>query len=190
MAHYLPLLKAAWSKTKIHKAVVYCTLRTVASVDSFAYLAPGHMVSWNVLNNPGLAGMMALDFDGILCEDWRGPSDDEGPNYQRFLEQARPLQWPSRVPVPAIISARLEKYRPQSEAWLVRHGIAYKRLILWRGGASERWRDNAAAKWKADEYKQTEEARIYIESDPQQARTIFSESKKRVVCPALGGTVR
>jgi hypothetical protein len=45
-----------------------------------------------------------------------------GPRYENFLVNARPKFLPRKYHVKLICTARLEKWRPQTEEWLRRHG--------------------------------------------------------------------
>jgi uncharacterized HAD superfamily protein len=68
--------------------------------------------------------------DGILCKDCPSEfseADDE--NYRQWLQYAEPYLLPSFT-IDAIITARLEKYRPETEAWLKRHAVKYNELIM------------------------------------------------------------
>jgi hypothetical protein len=101
------------------------------------------------------------------------------------------LHRPRRIPLKAIITARLERWREPTTEWLDRMGIKYQRLIMWPGtDPAARWHDHAAAKWKAAEYAKLDDARIYVESDPHQAKIIAEASGKSVLCPTAGGIVR
>ena len=89
------------------------------------------------------------------------------------------------MPLPAIITARLEKYRAETEAWLADYGIRYKELVMgpWLTKA-ERERSDVAA-WKAKEFDRTG-LELFVESDPAQAKAIHRQTGKNVLCPALG----
>src|SRR5690606_15176720 len=88
-----------------------------------------HLLEWNLFNSV-LSPSMAVDFDGILCHDCPPQDDDDGPRYARFLREVQPLYVMRKTVVQLIVTARLEKYRPQTLDWLARHGIAVKTLVM------------------------------------------------------------
>ena len=147
-----------------------------------------HLLSWNLCNSV-LLPSCAFDFDGVLCRDCRPEEDDDGPAYSRFLETAEPLHLPRREPIPLIVTARLAKYRPQTEAWLRRHGIRWKQLTMgpWTSWQHRQGKDVGA--WKAEHYRRFArkpcglKPKLFIESDPRQAERIAEVSGGLVVCP-------
>ena len=149
-----------------------------------------HLFEWNFFNSPFFAGRVASDMDGILCVDYSLHDDDDGPAYQRFLTEVPPLYLTRRHPIALIVTSRLEKYRPQTEAWLDKWGVKYDRLEMWPGAdPAERWQrvggaSNSAAR-KARLFDQSGLA-IFAESCPSQARDIAGLTGKPVLCPAAG----
>lgn len=121
----------------------------------------------------------AIDFDGVLCRDATAAEDDDGEAYLNFLRKAQPKHLPTH-PVGAIVTARLEKYRLPTEAWLVQHRVHFSRLIMgpW---ASNRERRGQAGAWKGEVYKGLRQ-KLFIESSEAQARTIAKVSGKTVWC--------
>lgn len=177
-------------------AVVYARPEAVQAVDLYASALPSpHVLEWNWANNGTLAGNatdpiygrgIACDFDGILCLDPTVPDSDtpEGlERYRRWLESARPLYLPRCAPVPLILTARLERFRPETEAWLKRWGFRWKRLVMHPADLPSARGDVAA--WKAREYAASG-CGFYAESDPGQAERIWRLSGKPVICPAAG----
>jgi adenine/guanine phosphoribosyltransferase-like PRPP-binding protein len=152
-----------------------------------------HILEWNVFNSI-LSPFTAMDFDGILCHDCPPGSDDDGPKYLDFIRNAPPLYMPRRCPVPLIVTARIEKYRAETEAWLRRHGIAWHRLVMHPAATlRERQRDNIAAH-KAHHYAAWAKhfvarpgPHIFFESEDRQAREIAQLSKLLTICPHSAG---
>lgn len=134
-----------------------------------------------------------MDFDGILCRDCRPEEDDDDQRYLNFLSTAEPVFLPRKVTVPLIITARLEKYRQQNEAWLQRHSISWSKLVMHPAETlSERRRDDIV-EYKAIHYSEWASRHralpgqaIFIESDDYQAKAIAARSGRLVVCPASG----
>ena len=171
-------------------ASVYCNPAAVNKPDLWAVDLPWpHLLQWN-LPNSVLLDSFALDFDGILCEDCLPADDDDGLRYERFLQDARPLYLVRKKPITLIVTARLEKYRPQTMAWMDRWGISAKKLVMgpW-ADIEDRRRDDIAA-WKAESLKRFFSTRdrispkFFIESDPKQAQRIAELTGRLVVCPS------
>ncbi len=154
-------------------------------------LAWPHLLEWNLFNSV-LSPHMAVDFDGILCGDCPVEDDDDGERYLEFLRTAKPRYLTRKVPLGLVVTARLEKYRPQTEEWLARHGVQVKSLVMgpWQTKA-ERSKANVAA-YKAEHFakflKQTHAIKppMFVESDERQAAEIAKLSGGLVVCPAAG----
>jgi len=149
-----------------------------------------HLLEWNLFNSV-LSPNMATDFDGILCRDCPAGSDDDGPKYIDFIENAKPLYISRKVPIPLIVTARIEKYRPQTQAWLSRWGIKCDKLVMHPAATlAERNRDNIAA-FKADHFKNWAKSHrckgppplAFIESEDWQSRQIAKITGEMVICP-------
>lgn len=171
-------------------ATIYCNPAAVTKPDLWAVdLGWPHLLEWNLFNSV-LLDSFALDFDGILCRDCPPADDDDGPRYRKFLREVPPLHLVRKRPIKLIVTARLEKYRPETLAWMDRWGIRVKQLVMgpWTTKA-ERSRHDVAA-WKAGELQRWFrrasgiKPRMFIESDPRQARRIAQLTGGLVVCPA------
>lgn len=172
------------ARPKIWHAVTYASPQASGLVDFYAErLNLPHYLEWNFFNSTH-SPATALDFDGVLCRECQADEDDDGPKYLRFLETAEPLYLPRRCPVPLIVTARLEKYRPQTEAWLAKWGVVCRKLVMgpW-STLAERRAHYSAAEHKGQAYKKSQ-CLIFVESCPRQAKQIAQESGKRVICPA------
>jgi orotate phosphoribosyltransferase len=150
-----------------------------------------HLLEWNLFNSV-FSNHFAVDFDGILCNDCHPHDDDDGERYRRFLEST-PLKYAARrVKIPLIVTARLEKYRTETMAWLDRHGIRADKIIMgpWQDNR-ERARANIG-EWKGKHFIEFMHRRhhvkppMFIESEERQAREIARVSGGVVVCPAAG----
>jgi adenine/guanine phosphoribosyltransferase-like PRPP-binding protein len=152
-----------------------------------------HLLEWNVFNSI-LSHNMAMDFDGILCHDCPRGSDDDGPRYLDFIRNAMPLYLPRKSPIPLIVTARIEKYRAETEAWLRKWRINFHRLVMHPAATlAERNQDDIAAykarhfdAW-ATVYKPRPAPLAFIESDDRQARRIAEITGRMVICPATEG---
>ena len=175
-------------------AAVYVNPKALLKPDIWSVDLPWpHILEWNVFNSI-LSPSAAMDFDGILCHDCPPGSDDDGPKYLDFIRNAKPLYVPRRCPVPLIVTARIERYRAETEDWLRRHGIRWNRLIMHPAATlAERRRDNIAA-FKARHYiawaakhKAAPGPIIFFESEDGQAREIAKLSKLLTICPHTAG---
>ena len=145
-------------------AVCFCTPRATGNWDVVdTVVDTPHLFAWNWPNAPWTEHL-ACDFDGVLCEDCPPGADCEqnGPAYVAWLERAMPLQLPRKVPLKAIVTAREERFREPTEAWLRRHGVAYRELVMIprRAGVDlGRWKAEVCDRIKPD---------IFFESDAAQ----------------------
>lgn len=180
---------ARWPGARVLTAATYVHPDALGVIDFPGVIYPGHhYLEWNLFNT-GLAGSILTDLDGILCPDIRPEDDDDGPRYLAAIRGARALHRPTRRPVAAIVTGRLEKWRAETVAWLDRSGIRYARLVMgpW-ATAAERWTDgpNKVADWKAAQYQAAPGCPLFVESDPAQASIIAGTTGRQVLCPALG----
>lgn len=135
---------------------------------------------WNVLNHSHLKNM-CVDLDGVLCLDPDDGQDDDGPNYLEFLNSTAALAIP-RYRINSIVTARLEKYRAQTEAWLKANEIEYDNLfMLDLPSAAERRRAKAYARFKSEIYRSKKDCWLFVESNTAQAREIRERSGKSVL---------
>jgi adenine/guanine phosphoribosyltransferase-like PRPP-binding protein len=175
-------------------AAVYVNPKALLKPDIWSVDLPWpHILEWNVFNSI-LSPSAAMDFDGILCHDCPPGSDDDGPKYLEFIRNAKPLYMPRRCPIPLIVTARIEKYRADTEDWLRRHGIRWNRLIMHPAATlAERRRDDIAAfkarhyaEWAA-KHRAMPGPHIFFESEDHQAREIARLSKLLTICPHTAG---
>lgn len=139
------------------------------------------MFQWNYLNHGNLQNA-ALDIDGVLCIDPTDEQNDDGKKYQEFLLNAKPLYIP-QYKVAALVTSRLEKYRPETEQWLKDNNVQYDKLyMLENKTAEERKNEGLHGKHKAHIYKKLNTCNLFIESEPHQAAEIAQISGKLCFC--------
>lgn len=136
--------------------------------------------AWNLWKHARLP-RWAFDFDGVLCRDPTKDENDDGQRYSKFIRTAPPLFLPTR-PIGHIVTGRLEKYRPDCEAWLERHGVEFLQLHM-MSYASKRDRMEAGGRgqWKAGIAIEVG-AEMFIESCPKQAGIIARKARIPVWC--------
>jgi hypothetical protein len=163
--------------------VIYCAPKAVGISDLYHEVLPEpHILEWNFANS-AIASHLATDMDGIICEDF--PEDallDERKYIMRL--QSAPPRHLYRRGVAAIITARLEKYRRETERWLTRHGVRYDAMTMgpWR---DERRDNECVGSWKARVIEKMPIS-LYVESCPEIARIIGEKSGKPCACPEAG----
>lgn len=149
-----------------------------------------HLLEWNLFNSV-LSPNCATDFDGVLCHDCAGWQDDDGDHYLEFIKNAIPKYLSRKVPIPLIVTARIEKYRQQTEDWLERHGVKFNRLVMHPAkNVHERRKDDIAA-FKAHHFEEWAKRHhprprpsMFIESEPHQSKRINEITNRLVLCPS------
>lgn len=134
---------------------------------------------WNLMQHPDMENWM-LDIDGVLCFDGT-VFDDDGEQYRQSLINAVPFHLPSRK-AHSLCSMRLERWRPETEAWLAKHGVEYGSLHLSPyATAHERRRYGRYGEIKGAIYKESP-CTLFVESSRDQAPIIARISGKPVIC--------
>lgn len=164
----------------VHRLAAFVRPGAEAAVDLALAPAPADPVlEWSLFRGP-LVGRTCFDLDGIFCGDCPAAEDDDGPRYRAFLAAATPQAVP-RGRLRTLVTARLEKYRPETEAWLARHGIAYGRLeMLGLATEAERRRTRPQGRFKASVFAADPGAALFVESESWQAREIARAAGKPV----------
>lgn len=135
---------------------------------------------WNFMHHKILE-QACVDIDGVLCLDPDERENDDGRAYLEFLENAIPYHTSTRR-IGWLVTSRLEKYRPQTEAWLAKCGIAYENLVMLDlPSKQERQRLGVHGSFKGDFYRSCGSP-LFIESDARQADVIAARSGKPVLC--------
>lgn len=175
-------VEAANLPHRVQYGAVYVTPETTDLPDFYCeVLHYPRCFEWNVLHHHVLR-WSCMDMDGVLCADPLDHENDDGERYLEFIRNARPLHLPTDW-VKAIVTNRLERYRDETEAWLRKHGVEYKELIMmdYPDGATRRQMNTYSAH-KAKAYREDPEAKLFIESDIKQAIEIANLSRKEVLC--------
>ncbi|MBO4266725.1 MAG: FkbM family methyltransferase [Lachnospiraceae bacterium] len=168
--------------TEILYACVYVMPEATSCVDIYFEIVPSPRVfEWNIMNHSVIC-QSCFDLDGVLCVDPTEEQNDDGEKYIDFILNAKPL-WTPKFTIGVIVTSRLEKYRSYTEKWLSEHNISYQHLIMLNlRSKEERIRMGAHAPFKASVYDQIAGTKLFIESDPDQARYIAEATGKAVYC--------
>jgi len=177
------LLEAAGLSHKAVYVTAYALAENVAEVDVFFEICPQpRAFAWNLMHHPFILDRACVDIDGVLCAEPAAGDDDDGERYRDFLESARPLLRPT-CEVGALVTCRLEKYRPETEAWLKRHGIRYRELVMWDlPNRQARLNLGTHAEFKGAAYGARPWACVFVESSSHQAQRIANTARKPVIC--------
>jgi hypoxanthine phosphoribosyltransferase len=156
---------------EVDTAVIY-TDRPNVNVNYFVrQIHAPRVFQWNVLNH-GHLKHACIDFDGVLCKDPTFIETDN--NMNDHILNAEPLHIP-KLPLYAIITNRIERYRPECIEWLKRYDIKYTHLIMYPGTANERRKHflelGGNGIWKAQKCKEIFGS-WFIESNIVQATQI------------------
>lgn len=163
-------------------AACFAAPNTTKDVDLYFEVVPQpRLFEWNLMHRPFLAEC-CIDIDGVLCADPTADENDDGARYHRFLLTARPLALPS-YPLGTLVTSRLEKYRAETQSWLAKNGVVYKKLcMLDLPDAATRQRLRPHAEFKASVFRDEFASRLFIESEPKQAQDIARLSGKHCLC--------
>ncbi len=135
---------------------------------------------WNIMNHTVLA-KSCFDIDGVLCVDPTEDQNDDGPKYIEFILNAPPLYIPGSS-IGTLVTSRLEKYRKETEIWLDKNNVKYKKLVMLDLPNKEaRQKAKNHALHKSESYKSNEYA-LFFESSLHQALDINRITKKPVFC--------
>ena len=138
------------------------------------------LFEWNLMHHNVLSES-CVDLDGVLCRDPNREENDDSTNYIDFIQTVKPYLRPT-VKLGYIVTNRLEKYRPQTEAWLQQNGIDYGELIMLDLPNKQARREaNCYSTHKAKVYLETKSA-LFIESSELQSREISQITGKSVFC--------
>jgi uncharacterized HAD superfamily protein len=165
--------------------VLYCAAYATPSAASmvdlcFEVIPQPRLFEWNLAHH-ALLTKCCVDLDGVLCRDPRPDENDDGPQYRAFLESAEPLLRPAQ-PLGLIVTARLERYRRQTEEWLARHGVRYQRLVMLDlPGKPVFQKARVYSQFKADVYRSSSKW-LFLESSQEQAAKIARLSGRPVLC--------
>ena len=165
--HATAIIERHWPHQRFRTAVIYRNPTSRTKPDYWVHdLQHPHFLEWNLFNSIHLH-RMALDFDGILTFD--------GTDKPQYL--------PRKGTVPLIVTGRSEEHRLGSEAWLKRHGVRCRRMVMYPGDTPSD--PLVIAKYKADHFGRSG-LNYFVESDPLQAKEIASLTHRPVICPGAG----
>ena len=85
------------------------------------------MFEWNMFNSTNTNKVM-FDMDGVICINPR-VFDNDGESYQNEIKNLPRLFVPSYA-VHSIVTNRIERWRPETEAWLKSNGVTFGSLIM------------------------------------------------------------
>lgn len=160
-----------------------------------AYAPYPHILEWNFFNAHTTSHGI-FDLDGVFCEDCPTDLDKNEKDYIKWMENVKPIKSriPQLFPCMAICTARLEKYREETERWLEKHGIRYRKLIMFEGTREQRDQNHVknVSEYKSkhfnEHYVDPEDGYIssvgdkayghpvfFVESCPNQSRLINSK---------------
>lgn len=189
MDGFIRQIKKARPGVKVYTLAVYSYRGAKPTIKPTLILEthddPDYIYTWFMFKTFRLK-YCAVDMDGVLCRDVIEGEDDDGENYSKFLETAdlkfKPFDYlQGRDVMGAIVTGRLEKYRPQTESWLKKHGIKYNKLIMCPAQTKEHRKTLNPARWKSSVYSRPE-YKLFIESSEKEARVIADISQKPVFC--------
>jgi hypothetical protein len=165
-------------------AAVYSTPNGAACVDLVAVDLPlPHYFMWHMFGSNLLCKHpTGFDIDGLFCPDCTPYDDDDGDRYGEFILNTPPLYLYRGGVCGAIITGRLEKYRPQTETWLKLHNVQYKQLIMGPWESKRERARHSVGDWKGGVCKELK-LQLYVESDPRQAPRIATSGGIPVMCP-------
>lgn len=178
MKESLKLIRAYNKKFNITKAALIATEESKDFLDLYYKIIPHpRLFEWNLLHSK--KGKIATDLDGVICENCPPGVDSNEELYLNWLKTARPYLIPA-FEIDAIISCRLQKYRKETEEWLAKHNVRYKKLILWdilskqeRKGRNAKYKIEALLKIKPD---------LFWESSLYEAKQIWNATKIPTLC--------
>ncbi len=171
------------SKFNLKYCAIYVDPSKQNSVDYyFETVGIPRYFQWNIFNHSTL-DKACFDIDGVLCVDPTKEQNDDGPKYRDFVLNATPLYLP-KSKIGTLVTSRLEKYRPETEKWLEKHGIKYNELVMLDlPDQKARQKANCHGTHKANTY-QDGKYNLFIESELFQAREINRLTGKPVFCTA------
>ena len=189
----LKQVRAEIAAANLPHEVLYCSIYVradrVNDVDIYFEQLEGSkwLFEWNKFNH-GMVPSLCVDFDGVLCRDPLREEDDDGERYLHFLKTAEPKFRPRRK-IGWIVTSRLEKYRPQTEEWLARHGVEYGELRMMDLPTLQDRTPWKAMQFKAQVYGDTRSS-LFVESHLGQAEQICRLSGRPVLCIQNGELLR
>ncbi|TBM00969.1 phosphoribosyltransferase [Hafnia paralvei] len=168
-------------KERVTTFCVYSTGNNNLDLDIYLRVVKYPRVfEWNILNH-GIINDSCFDIDGVLCVDPSEEENDDGDKYRHFLLNAVPKFIP-KYKIKYLVTNRLEKYRKETEQWLIKNNVEYEQLIMLDLETKEaRQRAGVHSLHKAEFYKRSG-CKLFIESDVRQAYEIMLHTGLHVYC--------
>lgn len=147
----------------------------------FQVVEEPRIFEWNLADSYFLT-KACVDMDGVLCRDPSKSEQETNDKYLHFLQTTQVIMRPLRE-IKSIVTARDEKYRVITQAWLAKHGIRYKGLVMRPSNIKSH------SAFKAREFRKSG-AILFIENREDQAREIFRLARKPVLCTAINSLIK
>jgi len=178
MEESLQVIRSYCGNLNITKAALIVTEDSKDLVDLYYKIIPHPRIfEWNILH--AKKGKLAMDLDGVICENCPSGIDSDEELYTEWIKNAKPYLIPA-FEIDVILSNRLEKYHSDTEEWLVKHGVRYKELILWNI-QSKRERDGKHAQRKIEILLKIRPD-MFWESSFSEAKQIWAATKIPALC--------
>ncbi len=184
MAEAVEAIRAVNSEVDISRACLIVTEASKTAVELYhKVITPPRTFEWNILHRKVAShlpqGCLAVDLDGVLCANLPPGADADENLYLESLTNANPYLIPT-FEIDAIITSRLEMYRPQTEEWLRKHNVRYRELLMWdvpskseRGGRFVRHKIEQLLCVKPD---------MFWESNWEQSQSIWEATRIPTLC--------
>jgi len=164
-------------------AVVYYTDEKILNYKlDFKYkqISQPRIFEWNWINQENLINRSCFDLDGVLCHFPRDKLSSGEMEYKYFLQNAKPKYIPD-FEIGTICTARLESDRKETEEWLRKNNVKYRKLIMLNSTKEERIRFGLHTKPKIEEYSKMGYS-LFVEDEIEQAIIISRITGKPVLC--------
>lgn len=147
----------------------------------YELIAQPRAFQWNWQHHKELVRTTMFDIDGCLCIKPTAEQNDDGEKYREFILNTPPRYLPS-YPLGIICTSRLERFRPETEQWLKKHGVKYDHLLMLNYPSGQfRRRMGQHGYHKGFNY-QMSNCGFFVEDEPWQAEQIHKKSGKPVLC--------
>ena len=182
--------KRIGDNNKVLYGSVYVHTKSSHVVDVFGeILDPPHILEWNFFNSSYIENSL-IDFDGILSPNVPYEKCQREEDYIDYITNVKPLyhRLHRTYKCKGIVTARLEKYRDITEAWLDKYNIEYGSLTMFPTEREEERDANhilEAAKFKAEVIRKLNSA-YFVESEIAEAHLIRKNISRVVICPDEG----
>lgn len=137
------------------------------------------LFEWNWINQEHIINHSCFDFDGVLCHFPKEDLDSGKLKYKDYLKIAKPKYIPD-YEIGAICTARIESDRKETENWLKKHNVKYKKLIMLNSTKEERIMFRLHTIPKIKEYSKSDYV-LFVEDEFYQAILISQKTKKPVL---------